>query len=65
MHFWKKSIAQGDVWFAPMEEIAAYARAEIDAGRYKAMVEPLPQYERPIGRVPGNDWRFAIYRPPV
>jgi peptidoglycan-N-acetylglucosamine deacetylase len=49
--FLENVVARGDVWFAPMEEIAAYARAEIDAGRYKAMVELLPQYERPIGRV--------------
>jgi hypothetical protein len=49
--FLETVVARGDVWFAPMEEIAAYARAEIDAGRFKAMVEPLPQYERPVGRV--------------
>jgi peptidoglycan-N-acetylglucosamine deacetylase len=49
--FLEKAVAQGDVWFAPMEEIAAYARAEIDGGRYKAMVELIPQYDRPVGRV--------------
>jgi peptidoglycan-N-acetylglucosamine deacetylase len=49
--FLEKVVAQGDVWFASMEEIAAYTRAEIDAGRYKPMVELLPQYERPVGRV--------------
>jgi peptidoglycan/xylan/chitin deacetylase (PgdA/CDA1 family) len=49
--FLEKIVAQGDVWFAPMEEIAAYVRAEIDAKRYEAMVELLPQYEKPIGRV--------------
>jgi hypothetical protein len=49
--FLEKIVARGDVWFAPMEEIAAHARAEIDAGRFKPMVEVLPQYERPVGRV--------------
>jgi len=47
----EKIVARGDVWFAPMEEIAAYARAEIGAGRFKPIVEVLPQYERPVGRV--------------
>jgi peptidoglycan/xylan/chitin deacetylase (PgdA/CDA1 family) len=48
--FLEKIVAQGDVWFAPMEEIAAYVRAEVDAGRYASMVELIPQYERPVGR---------------
>lgn len=49
--FLEKIVAQGDVWFAPMEEIAAYARKEIDAKSFTPMVELLPQYEKPIGRV--------------
>lgn len=49
--FLEKVVAQGDVWFAPMEEIAAYVRVEIDAGRHKPMVELIPQYEQPIGNV--------------
>jgi peptidoglycan-N-acetylglucosamine deacetylase len=49
--FLEKVVAQGDVWFAPMEEIAAYVRTEVDAGRYQSMVEFIPQYEKPIGRV--------------
>ncbi|WP_088348852.1 MULTISPECIES: polysaccharide deacetylase [Rhodomicrobium] len=49
--FLEKVVRRGDVWFAPMEEIAAYARAEIDAGRFQAMTDLLPQYEQPVGRV--------------
>ncbi|QND64535.1 polysaccharide deacetylase [Mesorhizobium loti] len=49
--FLEKVVAQGDVWFAPMEEIAAHVRAEIAAGRHQPMVEPIPQYEKPVGRV--------------
>lgn len=48
--FLEKVVAQGDVWFAPMEEIAAHVRAEIAAGRHDPMVEVLPQYEGPVGR---------------
>jgi peptidoglycan-N-acetylglucosamine deacetylase len=47
-------VARGQVWFAPMEEIASYARAEIAAGRFKPMVEVLPQYEGPVGRAFGK-----------
>jgi len=47
---WKRSW-RSDVLFAPTDEIAAHARAEIDAGRFKPMVGVLPQYEGPVGRV--------------
>jgi peptidoglycan-N-acetylglucosamine deacetylase len=49
--FLEKVVAQGDVWFAPMEEIAGYVRGEIDAGRHEPMVDLIPQYEEPVGRV--------------
>ena len=49
--FLEKVVAQGDVWFAPMEEIAEFVRGEIDAGRHQPMIETIPQYEKPIGRV--------------
>jgi hypothetical protein len=48
--FLEEVVAQGDVWFAPMEEIAAYVRAEINAGRHRPMVDLIPQYEEPLGR---------------
>jgi hypothetical protein len=48
--FLEKVVAQGDVWFAPLEEIAAYVRAETDAGRYQPRVELIPQYPEPVGR---------------
>ena len=35
-------MAQGDVGFAPMEEIAAPVRREIDEGRYLPRVDLLP-----------------------
>jgi hypothetical protein len=45
-------MAQGDVWFAPMEEIAAHVRREIDEGRYlPPRVELLPQYPELLGRM--------------
>ncbi|MBA8904366.1 MULTISPECIES: polysaccharide deacetylase family protein [Aminobacter] len=49
--FLEQVVTKGDVWFAPMEEIAAHVRAETEAGRHEPMVELLPQYQRPIGRV--------------
>lgn len=49
--FLRGVVAQGDVWFAPMEEIAAYVQSEIAAGRHVPKVELIPQYEKPVGRV--------------
>lgn len=49
--FLEKVVTKGDVWFAPMEEIAAHVRGEIAAGRHRPMVELIPQYERPVGSV--------------
>jgi hypothetical protein len=34
-----------------MEEIAAYVRGEIDDRRHQPMVDLIPQYEEPVGRV--------------
>ena len=36
--------ARGDVWFAPMEEIAAHVEAVIADGRYVPRRVPMPQY---------------------
>lgn len=49
--FLESAVAAGDVWFAPMEEIAAHVRAETAAGRFQPMVDVIPQYGAPIGRV--------------
>ncbi|KJC52374.1 polysaccharide deacetylase [Bradyrhizobium sp. LTSP857] len=49
--FLERIVAQGDVWFAPMEEIAAHVRQEIDEGRYLPRIELLPQYPEPVGRI--------------
>ncbi|MBD9596913.1 polysaccharide deacetylase [Ensifer sp. ENS05] len=49
--FLERVLERGDVWFAPLEEIAAYTRELIDSGGYKPMVELLPQYDKPAGRV--------------
>lgn len=40
--FLERMMAQGDVGFAPMEEIAAPVRREIDEGRYLPRVDLLP-----------------------
>jgi peptidoglycan/xylan/chitin deacetylase (PgdA/CDA1 family) len=42
--FVTKVIEKGDVWFAPMEEIAAYIVQEHKLKRYNARIESLPQY---------------------
>jgi len=49
--FLEKLVAQGDVWFAPLEEIAAHVKTLIDQGKYSPRVETIPQYDEPIGRV--------------
>ena len=48
--FLETIVARGDVWFAPMEEIAAHVQGLVAAGRYAPRVEKLPQHERPVGR---------------
>jgi peptidoglycan/xylan/chitin deacetylase (PgdA/CDA1 family) len=42
--FITKVIEKGDVWFAPMEEIAAYIGQQHGSKRYNARIESLPQY---------------------
>jgi len=41
-------LEKGDVWFAPLEEIANYVNDEIAAGRYTPRREPLPFYDGTI-----------------
>lgn len=49
--FLEKIVARGDVWFAPMEEIAQHALNEMQQGRWIPQTEKLPQYAQPAGRV--------------
>ena len=42
--FVEKILERGDVWFAPMEEIAAYARQLAADGKWKPREEIVPQY---------------------
>ena len=44
----EEAVASGDVWFAPMEEIAAHVRTADAEGRYRARVERLPYYPGPV-----------------
>ncbi|MEO0720251.1 MAG: ribulose phosphate epimerase, partial [Pseudomonadota bacterium] len=45
---WLESVLdRGDVWFAPLEEIAAHVKAERDKGA-SIRTEQLPYYERPV-----------------
>lgn len=45
--FLEEVLAAGDVWFAPMEEIAAHVAGLVAAGTYAPRVELIPQYEGP------------------
>jgi peptidoglycan/xylan/chitin deacetylase (PgdA/CDA1 family) len=41
-------VRRGDVWFAPMEEIAAHVRGLVDSGAWEPMRETIPQYAGPV-----------------
>ena len=45
-------LAKGDVWLAPMEEIARHVRASIDDGRYEPRVDHLPYYKDRVSVMP-------------
>lgn len=49
--FLEKVLQRGDVWFAPMEEIALHARSEMTQGRWIPQIQQLPQYTQAAGRV--------------
>ncbi len=56
--FLEKIVAQGDVWFAPMEEIAAHVAKLAAEGAIAPRVETIPQYPGPVGRIfPGRPKR--------
>ena len=47
-------LTRGDIWFAPMEEIAAHVRKCIDEGSYTPRVDNLPVYEGRIPELPAD-----------
>jgi hypothetical protein len=49
--FLEEVVSRGDVWFAPLRDIAAVVQTAVDQGQFNPQVERLPQYSRPIGRV--------------
>lgn len=46
--FLAEVIARGDVWFAPLEEIARHVRNVTDAGLYRPRYEQMPPYPGPV-----------------
>lgn len=48
--FIEDAVSRGDVWFAPMEEIAAYVVSAHNEHRYDARVDVIPQYSGPVAR---------------
>ena len=44
----EKVLERGDVWFAPMHEIAAHVRAEAAKDPNAVRVEDLPYYTKPV-----------------
>ena len=50
--FVESLVAQGDVWFAPMEAIAAHVAGLAEAGTYTPRVVRMPPYPGPVSPVP-------------
>ena len=48
VEFIRYMMAKGDVWIAPMEEIARHVRSAIDNGTYQARKVEMPYYRDPI-----------------
>ncbi len=46
--FIERLVRQGDVWFAPMEEIAAHVRRLADAKQWSPRKERVPQYQESV-----------------
>ncbi len=46
--FLEEVLADGDVWFAPMEEIAAHVRKVTQTGEYVPRVVDMPPYAGPV-----------------
>jgi len=51
-HHWHRfletAVARGDVWFAPMEEIAAHVQRLVDTGAWQPRIDWLPYYDAPV-----------------
>ncbi|KRD72203.1 hypothetical protein [Ensifer sp. Root278] len=46
--FLEQVLKRGDVWFAPMEEIAAHVRTVVDKGLWSPRIDRLPYYAEPV-----------------
>ena len=46
--FLESVVARGDVWFAPMEDIAAHVRKLANSGDYSPRRVAMPRYSKPI-----------------
>ncbi len=46
--FLEREVEAGDVWFAPMEEIAAHVRKVTESGEYTPRRVSMPLYDRPV-----------------
>ncbi len=46
--FLETAVAAGDVWFAPMEEIATHVRKVTESGEYVPRRVSMPAYDRPV-----------------
>lgn len=51
-HVWHRFLEglrlRGDVWFAPMEEIAAHVQAVVEKGQWQPRIDRLPYYNEPV-----------------
>ena len=58
-HHWHRfletAVARGDVWFAPMEEIAAHVQLLVATGRWTPRIDRLPYYDAPVRVDQGED----------
>lgn len=46
--FLESTVARGDVWFAPMEEIAAHVQHLVASGGWTPRIDRLPYYAAPV-----------------
>lgn len=46
--FIESALLRGDVWFAPMEDIARHVQQVIDSGEYTPRLVKMPQYDAPV-----------------
>ena len=46
--FLESLVTRGDVWFAPMEEIAAHVQGLVASGGWHPRIDYLPYYTAPV-----------------